>query len=219
MITQIYEITSAQEARELCALGVDHIGVLVGEGSFPRELSIEAARPIVAAITPPARASVLSLSADIRFIARIVETLRAPILHIGSAPEEIAIADMKAVKRRFPNLRIMRSVPVVDRESVALAKSYDGVADLLLTDSYSSGDKQIGALGVTHSWDLDRDIIESVSIPVIIAGGLGPENVRAAIRATRPAGVDSKTRTDKADGSHTKDIAKVRAFVEAARTA
>ena len=73
--------------------------------------------------------------------------------------------------------------------------------DWLLLDSYESGDHQIGALGVTHSWELDRRIIRSVRIPVIIAGGLGPENVEDAIRIARPAGVDSKTKTDKSDGT------------------
>jgi phosphoribosylanthranilate isomerase len=72
--------------------------------------------------------------------------------------------------------------------------------------------------GVTHSWGLDRRIIENVRMPVIIAGGLGPENVQDAIRVARPAGVDSKTKTDKNDGTHTKDLKKVSAFVTAARS-
>jgi len=107
----------------------------------------------------------------------------------------------------------MRSIPVIDESSIALARSYEGIADWLLLDSYESGDRQIGALGVTHSWELDRRIIESVHIPAIIAGGLGPENVKEAIRVARPAGVDSKTKTDNSDGSHTKDLQKVAAFV------
>jgi len=113
----------------------------------------------------------------------------------------------------------MRSIPVIDESSIALARSYEGIADWLLLDSYESGDRQIGALGVTHSWELDRRIIESVRIPAIIAGGLGPENVKEAIRVARPAGVDSKTKTDNSDGSHTKDLQKVAAFVKAARGA
>src|SRR5262249_2982988 len=103
-------------------------------------------------------------------------------------------------------LSLMRSIPVVDESSIALARLYDRVADWLLLDSYESGDRQIGALGMTHSWDLDRRIVESVRVPVIIAGGLGPENVREAIRVARPAGVDSKTKTDKNDGTHTKEF-------------
>jgi hypothetical protein len=90
---------------------------------------------------------------------------------------------------------------VLDQGSVGLAKSYDRIADILLLDSHKAGDRQIGALGVTHDWELDRQIVEGVSVPVIIAGGLGPENVADAIKSVRPAGVDSKTRTDKTDGA------------------
>ena len=57
-----------------------------------------------------------------------------------------------------------------------------------------------------------------MKIPVIIAGGLGPDNVVDAIRAVRPVGVDSKTRTDKDDGSHTKDLQKVSQFVARAKS-
>jgi len=112
----------------------------------------------------------------------------------------------------------MRSVPVTGPESVALAKSYDGIVDFLLLDSHREGDTQIGALGVTHDWSISRDIVESVKTPVILAGGLGPDNVADAIRAVRPAGVDSKTRTDRGD-SHTKDFTKVAAFHQAAKGA
>ncbi len=113
---------------------------------------------------------------------------------------------------------IARSVPVFGDESIAIAKSYDGIADILLLDSYAPGDAQIGALGQTHSWELDRRIIESVSVPVIIAGGLGPDNVCDAIKAIQPAGVDLKTKTDKWDGTHTKDLDKVRMFVSKAKS-
>ena len=89
---------------------------------------------------------------------------------------------------------------------------------MLLLDSHRPGDMQIGALGVTHSWEIDMKIVNSLSIPVIIAGGLGPENVAEAIRRVRPAGVDSKTKTDKDDGSHTKDLQKVKRFVVRAKS-
>ena len=71
---------------------------------------------------------------------------------------------------------------------------------------------------MTHDWNISRRIVEAVTVPVILAGGLGPDNVAAAIRAVRPAGVDSKTKTDRA-GSHAKDLDRVRRFVTAARAA
>jgi phosphoribosylanthranilate isomerase len=59
-------------------------------------------------------------------------------------------------------------------------------------------------------------IVAEVGIPAILAGGLGPDNVAAAIAAVRPAGVDSKTRTDRADGTG-KELDMVREFVAAAK--
>ncbi len=218
MITQIYEVTSREEAAALSEIGVEHIGVLVGDGSFPRERSIEQAREIFAAIAPPSRGSALALSSDMELIKRIAADLRPPILHLGASTDLLKPSHVAELKRDFPGLLIMRSIPVTDAGSVALAKSYDGAADMLLLDSHTPGDAQIGALGITHDWGLDRRIVEGVGIPVIIAGGLGPHNVAEAISAVHPAGVDSKTKTDKSDGSHTKDLERVRRFVEAAKS-
>ena len=151
-------------------MGVDHIGVLVGEGSFPREQTIEQARKIFAAIPAGSKASALSLSHDVELIKRLTAALMPAILHLGAAPQHLSPAQLRTLKTKFPKVALMRSIPVVDESSIALACSYDGIADWLLLDSYESGDRQVGALGVTHSWELDRRIIESVRIPTIIAG-------------------------------------------------
>jgi phosphoribosylanthranilate isomerase len=217
MIVQIYEVTTPAEARALSAIGVDHIGVLVGDGSCPREQTIETAREIFATLPAKSKASALSLSHDMDLVVRLTAALQPDVLHLGAAPQHFSPAELRTLKAEFPKVSLMQSIPVVDDSSIALARSYDGIADWLLLDSYEPGDRQIGALGVTHNWELDRRIIERVRIPVIIAGGLGPKNVREAIRIARPAGVDSKTKTDKNDGSHTKDLQKVAAFVNVAR--
>jgi phosphoribosylanthranilate isomerase len=218
MLVQIYEISSPEEAKALGHLGVDHIGVLVGDGSFPRECTIDHARLIFSDIPSSSKGSVLLLSSDVGFIEHVVSELRPAILHLGASTDLLTPSAVRDLKKQFSPLTVMRSIPVVGNESVAIAKSYDGIADMLLLDSHRPGDRQIGALGITHSWEIDRKIVESVRIPVIIAGGLGPHNVIDAIRAVQPAGVDSKTKTDKDDGSHTKDLQKVRRFVARAKS-
>jgi phosphoribosylanthranilate isomerase len=218
MIVQIYEVTSAEEANALGRLGVDHIGVLVGDGTFPREQSIEAATRIFSAVPPSSKGSALSLSPDLGVLERIAASLRPAILHLGASTDLLFPAQVRQLKRRFGWLVLMRSIPVVDEDSIAVAQSYDGIADILLLDSHRAGDRQIGALGLTHSWELDRRIVEAVTAPVIIAGGLGPENVVDAIRTVCPAGIDSKTKTDKTDGSHSKDLARVERFVSLAKS-
>ena len=218
MLVQAYEVSTPDEACAVAALGVDHVGVLVGDGRFPRELPVEVARDVVAAIVAPATPSVLMLAADLLLIEATAAALEPPILHLGAAPELLGPRDVARLKVRFPAIRFMRSVPIIGDESVDLARAYDGVADFLLLDSHQPGDRQVGALGRTHDWTISRRVVASVRVPVILAGGLGADNVAAAIAAVRPAGVDSKTRTDRSDGSHRKDLDRVLEFARIARS-
>ena len=217
MLVQIYEIGDPEEGRAVAALGVDHVGVLVGTGAFPRERRPQQARAIFAVLPSRVKRVALSLAADPAAIARVIEETAPDIVHVGAAAERFGARESAGVKAGYPGVKLMRSIPVVDESSIAFAKAHEGIADFLLLDSHAPGDAQIGALGRTHDWRISRRIVESVAVPAILAGGLGPENVREAIRAVTPAGVDSKTKTDRADGSHAKDLEKVRAFVEAAR--
>jgi phosphoribosylanthranilate isomerase len=216
VLVQIYEAQSPEEGVALTRLGVDHIGVLVGNGAFPREILTERAAAIFAALPPAATRVALSLSTDPVEIARVIEQTRPDIIHLGAAVELFSVGDTQALKIAFPGLQIMRSIPIVDAASIECARDYRGVADFLLLDSHDPGDRQIGGLGRTHDWRISRRIVEEAGVPVILAGGLDADNVAAAIAAARPAGVDSKTRTDRADGSG-KDLDKVRRFVRAAK--
>ncbi len=218
MLTQIYEVSTPEEAHAISQIGVDHVGVLVGNGQFPRELPVAAAARVAEAIRHPSKFTALFLSADISLIEEWARELQPAIVHLGAAPELLAPRDIPLLKDKLSGMLIMRSVPVVGPESIEIARSYDGLVDFLLLDSHRASDRQIGALGVTHDWSISRRIVERVRTPVILAGGLGPDNVAEAIRVVRPAGVDSKTRTDH-DGSHTKDVERVRRFHHAARAA
>ena len=217
MLVQIYEVRTPAEAAAMAAAGVDHVGVLVGFGAFPRELAPDAARAVFAACAGAVQVA-LSLSADPADIDRVIAETAPDIIHLGAAPELLSPATTAAIKARHAGVRVMRSIPIVDVGAVAIARGYEGIADFLLLDSHAPGDRQVGALGRTHDWAISRRIVDEVSVPAILAGGLGPDNVAAAIGAVVPAGVDSKTRTDLADGS-AKDIGAVQAFVTAARAA
>ena len=218
MLVQIYEIAKAREAAALCQMGVEHIGVLVGEGSFARELSVRSALEIAGSVQGPSKLCALFLSSDMARVAEAVRELKPSVVHLGAAPELVGREQVLELKRAVGSVPVMRSVPVSGWSSLAIAQSYEGVADFVLLDSYRDDDRQIGALGVTHDWRISRQIVRSLRTPVILAGGLGPDNVADAIRMVGPAGVDSKTKTDTM-GTHAKDLQKVRSFVAAARLA
>ena len=216
MLVQIYEVQSPEEAAALARLGVDHIGVLVGDGAFPRELPAARVRAIFAAVPSERKRVALSLSARLGEVRRVIEQTRPDIIHIGAAMELFSTDDARVLRAEFPSVLIMRAIPIVDDASIEWAKAYEGIADFLLLDSHDPGDRQIGALGRTHDWNISRRIVDEVKLPAILAGGLDAQNVAAAIAAVRPAGVDSKTKTDRSDGAG-KDLEKVREFVAAAK--
>jgi len=217
MIVQIYEVSSPREAKELEELGVDHIGVLVGKGEYPRELGFEEAKNIFEVLSRKTKRVALSLSNKMEDFIEIIQKVHPDILHIGALPNGVTPSGVKELKQRFPEVKIMRAIPVISEESIDLAKQYDGIADYLLLDTYGKKDSQLGVTGETHNWNISREIVNSVKIPVILAGGLGPDNVVKAIQKVRPAGVDSKTKTDKTDGCG-KDLEKVKEFVLKARS-
>ena len=216
MLVQIFEVQTPEEAAALVRLGVDHIGVLVGDGAFPRELSITRTKAIFAAVPAGHKRVALSLSADLEHVARVVDETRPDIVQVQAEVEDFPVDMTRALKERFPQTPIVRAVPVIDEASIETAASYRDVADFLLLDTYDLEKRQFGALGRVHDWNLSRRIVDEVGIPVILAGGLGPDNVASAIATVHPAGVDSKTRTDRTDGSG-KDLEKVKAFVTAAK--
>ena len=216
MLTQIYEISSPDEGRGVSEIGIDHVGVLVGDGEFPREQPLSRAAEIAAAIVAPAKFSALFLTARVALIIEWARALKPAIIHLGAAPELLAPNQVASIKAALPDSLIMRSVPVYGEESIDIALTYEGIANYLLLDSHRPSDKQIGALGVPHDWSISRRIVEAVGTSVILAGGLGRDNVAQAISVVRPVGVDSRAKTDR-EGSHAKDLERVRRFYEAAR--
>ena len=214
MIVQIYEISSPDEAKKMAEIGVDHVGVLIGKGKYPRELSIEEAKMIFQSLPPKVKKVALSLSDDLEEISEIIDQLCPDILHLGITEEFLPLAKVEEIREKYPELRIMRAIAVINEESVRLSQKYEKIVDYLLLDTYKV---QFGATGETHDWVISRKIVDSVKIPVILAGGLGPDNVAEAIKKVRPAGVDSKTKTDKS-GTHQKDIEKVKEFVRIAKS-
>jgi len=216
-LVQIAGVIDRREAEMLLAAGVDWLG-------FPFRLTVhredlpeaEAAR-IIRALPPPHEAVLITYLEDAAEIAALCRDLgvRRVQLHGPIDPAELA-----ALRARDPGLFMMKSLvvrPGGGRELEGDAAAYRPWVDAFLTDTYDPATGATGATGKTHDWAVSRRLVEIAERPVILAGGLHPGNVARAIQAVRPAGVDSHTGVEGADGR--KDEAKVRAFVQNAREA
>lgn len=221
MKIQIYTMQTPEEARVIAALGVDHVGVTPASQGLPGEVDVATARAIFAALPPGPAKVALSVDTDLDAIEAMARAVEPDILHLCGPLDGVPPDVIRALRARLPGLEIMQAIPVGGPESIQWALAYQDVADYLILDTqapYLHG-VGIGASGHTHDWNISRAIVEQVRLPVILAGGLSPDNVADAIRAVRPWGVDSLTHTNRIlpDGSFRKDIEHVREFVAAVR--
>lgn len=221
MIIQIYTAQSVEEALALADAGVDHVGITPPQG-LPGEISLATMREIVLALKGRARCIALTVDIAPAVVIELVNTVQPDILHLCPLADAIKPADIPPLRAALPpGLPILQAISVTGPESVAEAQAYAAVADMLLLDTQDPAIPGVGASGITHDWSVSRAIVQAVSVPVIMAGGLSPENVADAIHTVRPWGVDSLTLTNERlpDGGFRKDLARVRAFAAAARAA
>lgn len=219
---QIYSIQTVEEALQCVQAGAETIGVAVATGAnLPAEVPEATCAEIFAALEGRAQRVLLVVTQTEEETVEYVRRLQPDILQLCGnrlpATPEFA-AQCRAVR---PGLRVLQAVGVDGPEAIDRAKYFAGFCDMLILDSIAPGIAGIGAAGRTHDWSIDAEIVRSVPCHVVLAGGLDAENVRAAIEAVRPWGVDSFTRTSDRlpDGGSRKNIEKVRAFVQAAREA
>lgn len=215
MFTQIYSVTSVEEAQALVKCGVDSLGVnattLTESSGF---ISIELALQIKNVIGDSAKICLLALENDPEVILEKARILKPDILHISGDTFTATKEFVVEVKKQLPFTKIMQAVQVADESAVTVAEGYSEFVDYLILDSGISSETGIGASGKTHDWNVSKKIVEICKIPIVLAGGLSPDNVYDAVKLVKPWGVDSLTKTDKIlkDGRVVKDLDKVEQF-------
>jgi len=178
----------------------------------PRHLDLNLARALASRVGDRAGIVALTVDADDRLLADIVETVRPMLLqlHGHETPERLA-----AIKARFA-LPVMKALAIETRADLDRIKAYAGAADRLLFDAHPPrAATRPGGLGRPFDWTLLQGL--DPGRPFIVSGGLDAENVAEALRITRAQGVDVSSGVERAPGD--KDPAKIRAFIEAAHAA
>jgi phosphoribosylanthranilate isomerase len=215
---QIYALTSVADAVGTVDAGADLIGVACdNDRSVVEDRSIEETRAIFAAVEQRALTIALSLGTDVERIARMVAATRPHILHL--AARDLPAPLLQRIRARVAPAKVMVAVLVDGTGALDVARERAPYADYIILDSGSSKDPVTGATGRTHDWNISARIVAEAPIPVVLAGGLSPDNVAEAVRVVRPWAVDSFTRTDLSGKRGCKDLEKVRAFARNARAA
>jgi phosphoribosylanthranilate isomerase len=217
VIVQIYGFTTPADVAAVSDMAIDHIGVVLDEGFGTWDgVDERTARDIVAEIPDSMTTVALSLGTDFDRIARTVDVVRPDIVHLVRA-DQLGPDAVGEVRASLGPVAVMTTVAVLDQSAIMTAQAYAACSDFLLLDSHDPVTGVVGATGLTHDWSVSALIPLAVDVPVILAGGLGPENISEAISVVRPAGVDSETRTSRVDDKRRKDIDAVARFVDLAR--
>lgn len=216
-LIQVAGVIDGAEAELLMACGVTHLGFPLRLEVNAEDLSDAEAARIIHSLRPPHHGVLITYLTDPEAILRLADGLGARIVQLHGP---ITPSRVQALRRRDPGLTLLRSLVVGrpgegEQDLLRTLEDCSPWVDGFLTDSHDPASGASGATGLTHDWVLSRALVERTRRPVILAGGLRPDNVRHAIRTVRPAGVDVHTGVEGADGR--KDRSLVEVFVREAR--
>lgn len=199
MFVKVCGITGPEDALVAADAGADAVGLIFAES--PRRVSVEAAAEVVAALPLGVRAIGVFRSATTSEVLRVVRAagLGGAQLHDPGSPDAVA--------------EIRQSVPFV---LVAVA---GGSPDCASAERWRADAVLVDAAvpGSGSAWEWARFRTPSGPVRVVLAGGLGPDNVASGIAAVRPWGVDASSALEDSPGRKNHDA--VRRFVVAAKSA
>ena len=207
---KICGITREQDITVAIDAGADATGFLVGVPSSPRNLTLERAEKLLSQVPIFIDRIVVTAPKSIEWLVEIYERLKPSGIQIHGKEE----LDSSIIHEKIGDISLIKTVyvteHVLNEAVIEDLKTFDAV----LLDSFSKG--QYGGTGKVHDWMLSRQIRDAVApIPVILAGGLNPENVKEAILKVEPYAVDVASGVEANPGI--KDHSKVRAFIENAK--
>lgn len=207
-------ISSLEEAQLAVQFGTDALGLVGRMPSGPGVVADDLAAQIVRATPPPIATFMLTseMTAD-TIIAHHRRVGTNTIQLVDALPPEI----YAQLHQALPAVKLVQVIHVIDERNIDEGlKAVQAGADALLLDSGNPTIpvKELGGTGRVHNWEISRQLVEQSPVPVFLAGGLHPQNVRQAIDTVQPFGLDicSGVRTNGQLDRH-----KLEAFMRAVR--
>jgi phosphoribosylanthranilate isomerase len=240
MIVQMYEIQDPWQAEQCIKAEVDHIGsVVLSQGQW-RQPPVKEVMELSKGTK--VKNSLLPLFKDLDTLARCLDYYRPRYVHLcnrltdhrGRPVDLGEVAGFQhTLKEKFPQIGIMRTIPVPGPHTrrgfpfMEISRALEAASDLFLIDTWHEEEPIEGFIGITGlpaDWGLSRELVRDSGIPVILAGGLSPENVFEALVKVCPSGADTCTHTNKVghDGNvirFQKDFQRVEEFINEVRRA
>lgn len=182
-------ISSIEEAALAIECGASALG-LVGEmPSGPGVISDAEIYDIAHSVPPPIATFLLTSQTSSKGIIEHHQKVQTNTVQIV---DTLKSGTYREIRQTLPNVKIVQVIHVLDEKSVDQACELAEMVDAILLDSGNPNleVKELGGTGRVHNWALSRKIVETCGKPVFLAGGLRAENVRQAIEAVQPFGLD-----------------------------
>jgi phosphoribosylanthranilate isomerase len=182
-------ISSYEEALLAIEHGAAALGLVSAMPSGPGVIPEDRIAEIAARVPPPVGTFLLTSRQDVKSIIEQQRRCRTNTIQIVDRLTHGSHADLR---RALPGISIVQVIHVVGEESVEEAILAAEHVDAILLDSGNPAltTKELGGTGRRHDWALSRRIRELIAIPVFLAGGLKPENVRQAVDEVGPFALD-----------------------------
>jgi len=199
-LIQIAGVIDAAEAQMLQQCGVRYLGFPLRLAVHRADLTESEASNLIRRLVPPVFGVLITYIDEANEITAFCHALGARIVQLHG---QIVRNELKRLKTLDPALTVIKSLVVGmhdEKTLEAMVNELSPFVDAFITDTFDPKTGASGATGKTHDWRVSRRLVEFSDRPVILAGGLTPENVKRAILEVRPAGVDSHTGVEDSTG-------------------
>ena len=182
-------ISSLEEAQIALSFGASALGLVGHMPSGPGVITDELITEIAASVPSNIATFLLSSETDAQALSNHQKKVQTNTIQIVDALQSGTYLD---IRKAIPGINLVQVVHIVGPESLEEALEIAPNVDFLLLDSGNPNlaVKELGGTGRTHNWSISRRIVDLSPVPVFLAGGLHSENVRAAIEAVQPYGLD-----------------------------
>jgi phosphoribosylanthranilate isomerase len=182
-------IASIQEAKMAIDAGADAVGLVARMPSGPGPIADELIAEIAKTIPLHIDSFLLTCEqSSFNIIGHIKRTGTSTVQIV----DELTEGSYQHIRDELPRIKIVQVLHVGGEETIDEALKLQEHVDYFLLDSGNpkAEIKTLGGTGNVHDWKISRRLVESVAVPVFLAGGLNGENVRQAIELVQPYGVD-----------------------------
>lgn len=182
-------ISSVEEARLAISYGASALGLVGRMPSGPGVIPDDMIRDIAAIVPPPVATFLLTSETSTQGVIAHYKKVRTNTIQLVDELKEGTYHD---IRQALPGVKLVQVIHVQGEKSIDEALSLSESVDALLLDSGNPTleIKELGGTGRVHNWAISRLIVEQSGIPIFLAGGLNPNNVKQAVEEVGPYGLD-----------------------------